>query len=149
MAEGGGAVDVIVSAELQDRLDQVERQLQGMQGELLQTTKEYMAVQAKIEFLEKTGERHTEELRELKEMAKGLQKQYDRLGEKIDQLESKLFAWMQQLQKDNAEMIKAAQVAGAAERQSTQKSWMTFLQYVLGGTIFIIVAYVFGINFIK
>lgn len=137
------------SQSLAERLQSVEEQLRGMQGELLQAAANYLIVSDKLIVIEKSVDRHAEEMRELKELANGLQKQYDRFGEKIDKLESKLFSWMQQLQRDNAELIKAAQTEGALERQTTLKSWMTFLQYVLGGTIFIIVAYVFGINFIR
>ncbi|GBF75756.1 hypothetical protein PA598K_04187 [Paenibacillus sp. 598K] len=139
----------LISEDTAKRLQRVEQQIAEVQSEMLRSAQEYLAVQARIELLEKSIERHDEELRELKELSRSLQQQYDRFGEKIDKLESKLFSWMQQLQRDNAELIKAAQTEGALERQTTLKSWMTFLQYVLGGTIFIIVAYVFGVNFIR
>lgn len=145
----GGEVMELISKDTAERLRQVEDQISAFQGEMLKTSQEYLATQARIELLEKNSERHAEELRELKELSRSLQQQYDRLGEKIDKLESKLFSWMQQMQRDNAELIKSAQKDGAEERQSTLKSWMTFLQFVLGGTIFIIVAYVFGVNFIR
>ena len=139
----------LISKDTVERLRKVEEHIQAVQAEMLRAAQEYLAVQARIELVEKAGARHEKELRELKEISRSLQQQYDRFGEKIDKLESKLFSWMQQLQRDNAELIKAAQTEGALERQTTLKSWMTFLQYVLGGTIFIIVAYVFGVNFIR
>ncbi|WP_020620251.1 hypothetical protein [Paenibacillus daejeonensis] len=139
----------LISKDTVERLQKVEEHIQAVQAEMLRAAQEYLTVQARIELIEKAGARHEKELRELKEISRSLQQQYDRFGEKIDKLESKLFSWMQQLQRDNAELIKAAQTEGALERQTTLKSWMTFLQYVLGGTIFIIVAYVFGINFIR
>ncbi|MFS0727046.1 hypothetical protein ABC336_24745 [Paenibacillus sp. 1P07SE] len=132
-----------------EQLQSMEEQLRGMQGELLQAAANYLVVSDKLQLVEEKTVRNTEELRELMSLANDLQKQYDRFGEKIDKLENKLFSWMQQMQRDNAELIKAAQTEGALERQTTLKSWMTFLQYVLGGTIFIIVAYVFGVNFIQ
>lgn len=147
---GGGDENMeLISKETAERLQLVEEQIVAVQGEMLQAAQEYLAAQARIELLEKSSERHAEELRELKDLSRSLQRQYDRLGEKIDKLESKLFSWMQQMQRDNAEMLQAAQEMSAKERQNNQKSWMTFLQFVLGGTIFIIVAYVFGINFIR
>lgn len=146
---GGGEGMELISQDTAEKLQSMETQLQQYQAEMLKASTEALAVQARIELLEKNSARHTEELRELKELSRSLQQQYDRLGEKIDKLEGKLFSWMQQMQRDNAELIKSAQTEGALERQSNLKSWMTMLQYVLGGTIFIIVAYVFGANFIR
>ncbi|WP_020621171.1 hypothetical protein [Paenibacillus daejeonensis] len=146
--EGGEGVNLI-SQETAERIQAMEMQLQQYQAEMLKASTEALAVQARIDLLEKNSARHAEELRELKELSRSLQQQYDRLGEKIDKLESKLFSWMQQMQRDNADLIKSAQQDSSEERQTTLKSWMTFLQYVLGGTIFIIVAYVFGVNFIR
>lgn len=139
----------LISKELSKRQQRVEDELVLLQDEALKRAQELLTVLSRIELVEKAALRHEKELHELKELSRSLQQQYDRFGEKIDKLESKLFSWMQQLQRDNAELIKAAQTEGALERQTTLKSWMTFLQYVLGGTIFIIVAYVFGVNFIR
>lgn len=123
----------IASKELQDRLDAVEKQISGLQGEMLASTKEALSYAERFKLLEETNRRHEDDLRELKEATRGMQRQFELVLGKIDSLENKLFTWMQQLNKDSTK-----------ERQSTQKEWMRFLQIVLGGTIFIIVAYVFS-----
>lgn len=107
-----------------------------MQGELLQSAAEGLSTIEKIKLLEASYGRHEEDLRGLKDATRGMQKQFDQVMTKIDTLETKLFTWMQQLNKESSK-----------ERQSTQKEWMRFLQIVLGGTIFIIVAYVFSESF--
>ncbi|WP_246469324.1 hypothetical protein [Cohnella nanjingensis] len=123
----------LVSKELQDRLNAVEAQIKSMQGELLLSGKEALSYAERFKLLEATDQRHEDELRALKDGARGMQRQFEQVMGKIDALENKLFTWMQQLNKDSSK-----------ERQSTQKEWMRFLQIVLGGTIFIIVAYVFS-----
>lgn len=136
-----------VDAELQARLDKVESQLQAMQGEMLQSIAESLSYVERFKLLEATDARHEDDLRELKTITRGMQKQFDQLGNKIDTLEIKLFSWLQQLQKDNTALLQATQSDNSKERQSNLKSWMTFLQIVLGGTIFIMVAYIFSSNF--
>ena len=137
----------IISKETQDRLDQVELQLRGMQGELLQHSTATMEYMQRIKLLEETDKRREEDIRELKEATRGMWKQFDTLINRFDNLEAKFFAWMQQMQKDNTALIQAAQQDGSKERQSSQKEWMRFLQIVLAGTMFLIVAYIFSTNF--
>lgn len=129
-------MELIVSKEMQDRLDRVEAQLQGMQGELLQHSAATMEYVQRLKLLEEVDKRREEDLRELKEATRGMQKQFDKVVNKIDMLEMKLFNWMQEIQKDSSK-----------ERQSNQKDWMRFLQIVLGGTIFLIVGFIFSKNF--
>jgi len=45
----------------------------------------------------------------------------------------KLFNWLQQTQKENAK-----------ERTASQKQWIQFLQFGLGGTIIAIVTFIFA-----
>lgn len=130
--------EIVVSKELQDRLDQVETQLREMQGEMLSSAQEAMAYMQRVKLLEETDHRREEDIRELRDATRGMQKQFEQVSNKIDMLDLKIFQWMQQLTKDSS-----------TERQSNQKDWMRFLQIVLGGTIFLIVAYIFSSNFIR
>lgn len=126
----------LMSQETALKLERVEKQIESLQGELLKSSNEALAHIARMDVLERTSTLHEADIRELKDATRGMQKQFDQVMAKFDQLEMKLFQWMQQLQKDSSK-----------ERQSTQKEWMRFLQIVLGGTIFLIVAYVFNVNF--
>lgn len=133
--EGGQPME-LMSKDTADKLDRVEQQIQSMQGEMLKASTETLTYAARLKLLEETDQRRETDIRELKEATRGMQRQFDQVVSKIDQLEMKLFGWMQQLHKDSSK-----------ERQGTQKEWMRFLQIVLGGTIFLIVAYVFSVNF--
>lgn len=124
--------EVVVSKELQDRLDQVESQIRGMQGEMLASSQEAMAYMQRLKLLEESDRRREEDIRELKDATRGMKKQFDQVVNKIDMLDLKIFQWMQQLTKDSS-----------TERQGTQKEWMRFVQIVLGGTIILIVAKIF------
>lgn len=82
--------------------------------------------------LEQSVKTCDEEIRQLKDFSRPMQIQYEQVMSKIDTLEMRLFLLLQQSQHDSVN-----------ERTTNQKQWMQFLQFVLGGTIFAIVTYVF------
>ncbi|MFC5652809.1 hypothetical protein ACFPYJ_27625 [Paenibacillus solisilvae] len=128
--------NVIREIQDQDRLKHVEDLIEGLQDRQLQMKIELSANVERFKRLEEINKLHEEEWCGLKEAAQGLQKQVDQLAPKLNTLEMKLFSYLQQIQKDSSK-----------ERQSSQKEWMRFLQIVLGGTIFLIVAYIFSVDY--
>ncbi|MBU5672657.1 hypothetical protein [Paenibacillus brevis] len=123
---------VVTIEEIQARQEEISRQLQAMSTEFTRLAAESIADQARFKLIEQQGERHEAEIRELKDSTRLMQIQFEQVMSKIDTLEMKLFNWLQQSQQDSAK-----------ERTTSQKQWMQFLQFVLGGTIVAIVTYVF------
>ncbi|MGN7169254.1 hypothetical protein ACTHSJ_25655 [Paenibacillus cellulositrophicus] len=124
--------EVITIEELRSRQDELNQQLQNLSGEFSRLTAAAVADEARFKLIEQTTNRHEEEIRQLKDSTRLMQVQFEQVMGKIDNLELKLFTWLQQSQQDSAK-----------ERTASQKQWMQLLTFVLGGTVMAIVTYVF------
>lgn len=124
--------EVVTIEELRARQEEISKQLQAMSNEFTRLAAESIRDESRFKLIEQQSERHETEIRELKDSTRLMQIQFEQVMSKIDTLEMKLFNWLQQSQQDSAK-----------ERTTSQKQWMQFLQFVLGGTIIAIVTYVF------
>ncbi|MDF9845476.1 putative nuclease with TOPRIM domain [Paenibacillus sp. PastF-1] len=120
----GGSGDVM---PLQ-RLDDVEQQLQGLAAEFTRLSAENVTANTKLKLLEENDHRHEENIKQIKESTIEMKVQFNAIMGKFDQLENRIFMLLQQSGKDN---------------QTERKFWMDLLKYVIGGTIFVIVGYIF------
>ncbi|SDC70507.1 hypothetical protein SAMN02799630_01236 [Paenibacillus sp. UNCCL117] len=123
----------LISGEALNRLKLVEEQLQAIQPEMLRINNQGLADQQKLRLLEETQKRHEDDIRQLKETTRVIEIQFSQIMTRFDTLEMKLFSLLQQ-----------SQTASVDERKNSQKEWMTFLKYVLGGTILLIVYQLFS-----
>ncbi|MEC0370900.1 hypothetical protein [Paenibacillus chibensis] len=124
--------DVIGIEQLRAKQEELTQQLQNLSGEFTRLSAAAIADEARFKLIEQATTRHDEEIRQLKDSTRLMQIQFEQVMGKIDSLELKLFNWLQQSQQDSAK-----------ERTTSQKQWMQFLQFVLGGTIVAIVTYIF------
>lgn len=115
--------------ELAKRQEEMEQGIQALSNEFLKITENAYADQQRFNLIEQQTERFEAEIRELKDSTRVMQRLFDQLGNKIDSLDTRLFTWLQKTQTDSGK-----------ERMSTQKMWITFAQYIIGGTVFAIVA---------
>ncbi|MFH5185705.1 hypothetical protein ACHHV8_25365 [Paenibacillus sp. TAB 01] len=122
----------LISGEALNRLEDVERQLQGLSGELLRLSHETLGYQQRFLILEETQKRHEESIREIEKSTKVMELQFNQIMTRFDTLEMKLFSLLQQAQTNSVD-----------ERKASQKEWLTFLKYVIGGTILLIVYQLF------
>lgn len=120
----GGNGDVMPMQRLED----VEKGLAALSDEFARIHAENISTHTKIKLLEESDHRHEENIKQIKESTIKMEIQFSAIMGKFDSLENKIFSLLQQSGKDSA-----------AER----KFWMDMLKYILGGTIFAIVAYVF------
>lgn len=119
--------------KLRSKQDDLEQQIQNLSGEFARLSMAAVADDQRFKLIEQTANRHDEEIRQLKDSTRLMQVQFEQVMGKIDTLEMKLFNWLQQTQKESAK-----------ERTASQKQWMQFLQFVLGGTIIAIVTFIFA-----
>ncbi|OKP97770.1 hypothetical protein A3849_13780 [Paenibacillus sp. P46E] len=120
----GGSGDVMPI----QRLEEVEQQLQGMAVEFTRLSAENVTANTKLRLLEENDHRHEENIKQIKESTIEMKVQFNAIMGKFDQLENRIFMLLQQSGKDN---------------QTERKFWMDLLKYVLGGTIFVIIGYIF------
>jgi predicted nuclease with TOPRIM domain len=120
----GGSEDVMPM----QRLEEVEQQLQGLAAEFTRLAAENVTANSKLRVLEENDHRHEENIRQIKESTIEMKLQFNAIMGKFDQLENRIFMLLQQSGKESM-----------AER----KFWMDLLKYVLGGTIFVIIGYIF------
>ena len=125
--------DVIEIEQLRSKQEELTQHLQNLSGEFARLSAEAVAAEQRFKLIEQTADRHDDEIRQLKDSTRLMQIQFEQVMGKIDTLEMKLFNWLQQTQKENAK-----------ERTASQKQWMQFLQFVLGGTIIAIVTFIFA-----
>jgi septal ring factor EnvC (AmiA/AmiB activator) len=62
----------------------------------------------------------------------------------IDRLETRLFSFMDGLVKNLTAKEETENKAAQDERTNTTDKWLAFSKWIIGGTIFVIVAYFFG-----
>lgn len=120
----GGSGDVMPMQRLED----VEQQLQGLAAEFTRLSAENVTANTKLKLLEENDHRHEENIKQIKESTIEMKVQFNAIMGKFDQLENRIFMLLQQSGKDN---------------QTERKFWMDLLKYVIGGTIFVIVGYIF------
>ena len=125
--------DVMNIEQLRTKQEELNQQLQGLSSEFARLSSAAYADEQRFKLIEQQTGRHDEEIRQLKDSTRLMQVQFEQVMSKIDTLEMKLFTWLQQSQQDSAK-----------ERTTSQKQWMQFLQFVLGGTIIAIVTYLFS-----
>lgn len=113
---------------LADRQDEMEKGLQTIANDMLKITAQAVSDNERFKLIEQQTERFEAEIRELKDSTRVMQRLFDQLGSKIDGLETRLFTWLQKSQTDSGK-----------ERQATQKMWITFAQFIIGGTVFALV----------
>lgn len=114
--------------ELEKRIEDVEKGLESMKNEFLRLSGESTVADKRLKALEESVRRHDESLHQLKETTIEMKTQYTSIMGKIDNLETKIF-----------NLLTQGTQASAVER----KFWMDLLKYVLGGTIFVIIGYIF------
>jgi predicted nuclease with TOPRIM domain len=122
--QGGGGGDVVPI----QRLEEVEQQLMGLAGEFTRLSAETLTANTKLKLLEENDHRHDENIKQIKESTFEMKLQFNAIMGKFDQLENRIFMLLQQSGKDNVQ---------------ERKFWMDLLKYVLGGTIFVIIGYIF------
>lgn len=120
----GGSGDVMPMQRLED----VEQQLQGLAAEFTRLSAENVTANTKLRLLEENDHRHEENIKQIKESTIEMKVQFNAIMGKFDQLENRIFMLLQQTGKDS---------------QTERKFWMDLLKYVLGGTIFVIIGYIF------
>ncbi|WP_338842063.1 hypothetical protein [Paenibacillus glucanolyticus] len=125
--------DVIEIEQLRSKQEELEQQLHNLGGEFARLSMAAVADDQRFKLIEQKADRHEDDIRQLKDSTRIMQIQFEQVMGKIDTLEMKLFNWLQQTQKESAK-----------ERTTSQKQWMSFLQFVLGGTIIAIVTFIFA-----
>lgn len=134
----------LLNKETLDRLDDMEQQLKGMSGELLRINAETLKHQQQLKILDENDKRHQEELRSLYATQHVIKELVSNLGNQFSVFQSEVFKLLQQAQSESSKLLQMAQSEGTNERKNNQKEWMSFLKYVLGGTVLAIVGYIFG-----
>lgn len=124
--------EVLTIEKLRTKTEELTAQLQNLSAEFTRLTAQTLSDEARFKLIEQTTGRHDDEIRQLKDSTRMMQLQFDQVMTKIDTLEMKLFSWLQQTQQDSVK-----------ERTTSQKQWMSFLQFVLGGTVIAIVTAIF------
>ncbi|WP_433943594.1 hypothetical protein [Paenibacillus sp. SN-8-1] len=127
--EGG----VLTIEELRTKTDELTQQLSAFSAEFARLSAAAVADDARMRLLEETQRRHDDDIREIKVATGAMKEHYTQILGRFDSLETKLFTLLQQSQIDSVK-----------ERTASQKAWLAFVRYVLGGTIIAIVAYIFA-----
>lgn len=113
---------------MNQRLEEVEQQLVGLKGEFTRLAAEHVTAATKLKLLEENDHRHEENIKQIKESTIKMEIQFSAIMAKFDSLENKIFSLLQQSGKDSL---------------TERKFWMDLLKYTLGGTIFVIIGYIF------
>lgn len=127
----GGAGGVTV----ENRLEDVENRLAGMQNELLQFSVESMQFrekqqlfQAELKVLAERQSKQEDDVRQIKDAANRMEVHFNEVMRRWDKLDERVFEMYQQQQTDN---------------KSERKVMIDLLKFVLGGTVFAIIAFLF------
>lgn len=134
--------EVVTIEELRAKQEEINRQLQALSGEFARMAAESIANQTKFQLIEQQGQRHEEEIRQLKESTKIIQIQFEQMMGKLDTFEMKIFSWLQQSQQDIVKERQQMQDTIATERLRIQKesakernNWIKFATYVIAATL--------------
>lgn len=121
---GGGTGGVA----LENRIEDVENRLSGMSDELMRFGAEHATFSTELRLLKKKQSRHEEDVKQIKESTIEMKIQFNEIMRRWDTLDSRVFQLLQQTQTDS---------------KSERKVFIDLLKYVLAGTIFAIIAFLF------
>lgn len=121
---GGGTGGVT----LENRMDDVENRLSGMSDELMRFGAEHATFSTELRLLKEKQSRHEEDVKQIKESTIEMKIQFNEIMRRWDTLDSRVFQLLQQSQTDS---------------KSERKVFIDLLKYVLVGTIFAIIAFLF------
>ncbi|WP_342479512.1 hypothetical protein [Paenibacillus sp. FSL F4-0097] len=121
---GGGTGGVA----LENRMDDVENRLSGMSDELMRFGAEHATFSTELRLLKEKQSRHEEDVKQIKESTIEMKIQFNEIMRRWDTLDSRVFQLLQQSQTDS---------------KSERKVFIDLLKYVLAGTIFAIIAFLF------
>jgi chromosome segregation ATPase len=121
----GGAGGV---ATMENRLEDVEKRLVGMQDELLVFSQEHYNFTTELRLLKEKQSRHEEDVKQIKESTIEMKIQFNEIMRRWDTLDARMFQLLQQSQTDS---------------KSERKVFVDLLKYVLAGTVFAIIAFLF------
>lgn len=122
--QGGGADDVMPMHRLED----VENRLTGMQDELMRFGAEHLNFSTELRLLKEKQSRHEEDVKQIKESTIEMKIQFNEIMRRWDTLDARMFQLLQQSQTDS---------------KSERKVFIDLLKYVLAGTVFAIIAFLF------
>lgn len=130
MTQAGGVQDQggTGGVELEKRVEDVEQGLMAMKNEFVRLSGEAVAADKRLKVLEESVRRHDESITQLKETTIKMESQYNNIISMLGTLDSKIFSLLRDSRKDSA---------------TERKFWMDLLKWVLAGTIFAIVSYMF------
>ncbi|MEK3750073.1 hypothetical protein NYE25_17780 [Paenibacillus sp. FSL E2-8871] len=117
----GGAV-------LENRMEDVENRLSGMSDELMRFGAEHATFSTELRLLKEKQSRHEEDVKQIKESTIEMKIQFNEIMRRWDTLDSRVFQLLQQSQTDS---------------KSERKVFVDLLKYVLAGTIFAIIVFLF------
>ncbi|MEK5417329.1 hypothetical protein BSK49_19100 [Paenibacillus odorifer] len=121
----GGAGGV---ATMENRLEDVEKRLVGMQDELFVFSQEHLNFTTELRLLKEKQSRHEEDVKQIKESTIEMKIQFNEIMRRWDTLDARMFQLLQQSQTDS---------------KSERKVFIDLLKYVLAGTVFAIIAFLF------
>ena len=121
---GGGTGGVA----LENRMEDVENRLSGMSDELFRFGAEHATFSTELRLLKEKQSRHEEDVKQIKESTIEMKIQFNEIMRRWDTLDSRVFQLLQQSQTDS---------------KSERKVFIDLLKYVLAGTIFAIIAFLF------
>lgn len=121
---GGGTGGV----DLENRMEDVENRLSGMSDELMRFGAEHATFSTELRLLKEKQSRHEEDVKQIKESTIEMKIQFNEIMRRWDTLDSRVFQLLQQSQTDS---------------KSERKVFIDLLKYVLAGTIFAIIAFLF------
>jgi chromosome segregation ATPase len=122
--QGGGTGGV----DLENRMEDVENRLSGMSDELMRFGAEHATFSTELRLLKEKQSRHEEDVKQIKESTIEMKIQFNEIMRRWDTLDSRVFQLLQQSQTDS---------------KSERKVFIDLLKYVLAGTIFAIIAFLF------
>lgn len=131
----GGSDDIVPVQRLED----VEKRLTNLADEFTRQAGESVAASRRIEALEAADARHDESIRQMKESTQKMELLFNRITQQLDNQDMKLFQLLQQGQKEGA----SERTAMAKERTATLKDFLKFATWLIGGTLFVIIAKIF------
>lgn len=106
----------------------VEDQVGKLTEAFAKLSAENVTSNTKLKQLEENFNRQEDHLKRINESISEMKLQFNAITGKFNQIENRIFLLLQQSGKDN---------------QAERKFWMDLLKYVLGGTIFVIIGYIF------
>ena len=121
----GGDVDV---ASIEYHLEDIESKLVVIQDEMLRFGTEHLGFSSELQLLKEKQSRHEEDVKQIKQSTIEMKIQFNEIMRRWDTLDSRVFQLLQQSQTDS---------------KSERKVFIDLLKYVLAGTIFAIIAFLF------